>query len=578
MGARALLGVCFAAFALAAGGAASAGHVASGKASVVPPINWGVADDGSKYADDGGAWFDGMLEGANLTENRWTLAWDPANPTAIDELPFLERAAPIAEAAGIHVVLALYSKVASQHDPTAFCAWAATVAETVQQWGIHDYIVWNEPNTRLYWVPQQNAAGNDIAAPAYEQLLAKCYDTIHAADPLARVIGMGLSPRASTTASTEPLVFLRDVGAAYRASGRKKPIMDQLSIHPYPNPSKPTDGPGVGYKDPERFGIPDLARVKQAVWDAFNGTAQPTTLTGLTFRIDEVGWQTDTTGLPQYTNAENVPVVSEQTQADDIGQLATNYFGCDPTVTDVELFLLVDETSRNGKDATGKSVTGGWQSGLLTAGGVGVSEPKIAYTQDAPLFAEGRAACAGPLMTWAPDGSGPASPTSEIGLVDGILGTDAQPAFATLLGGVSMLQSQRRPFQAPGAAKLALYYQPVLAALLRAAGPPATAVTAWGGVVGCGAAHGCTATGALASVWQSAAPRKAGTSSYVVVAGGSQRSAAGSPLAATLAAPAAAPVPPKGSYYLVITLHSKEHPLLEYGVSALVRPAGPALP
>ena len=64
----------------------------------------------------------------------------------------------------------------------------------------------------------------------------------------------------------------------------------------------------------------------------------------------------------------------------------------------------------------------------------------------------------------------------------------------------------------------------------------------------------------------------------VLVAGGSQRSVAGSPLGVTLAPPATPAVPPQGAYYLVLTLRSKEHPLLEYGVSALVRPAGPALP
>ena len=380
--------------------AGSAAHASSRQP--VPPINWGVADDASKYADDGGAWFYGELKGANLTENRWTLAWDPSNPTAIDELPFVQRAAPIAQAAGIHVVLVLYSMKASMHDPTGFCNWAGIVASTVKQWGIDDFTVWNEPNTRLYWYPQKNGAGKDIAAPAYEALLAKCYDTIHAADPNAQVIGMGLSPRASTSDSNEPLIFLRDVGKAYRASGRTQPIMDQLSIHPYPNPSAPTSPPNVGYQDPNRFGIPDLARVKQAVWDAFNGTAQPTTLNGLTFRIDEVGWQTDTSNLPQYVNPENVAVVSEQTQANDIRTMVTKYFACDPTVTDVELFLLVDEKYRNGKDETGKVVGGGWQSGLLTAGGEGVSQPKVAYTQDAPLFAEGRAACAGPMTQWAP--------------------------------------------------------------------------------------------------------------------------------------------------------------------------------
>jgi hypothetical protein len=387
--------------------ATAAAHTGgSGEVAAAPPINYGVADDTSKYATDGGAWFYGMLHGANLTENRWTLAWDPANPTAISELPFIERAAPVAEAAGIHVVLALYSKQASQHDPVAFCAWAALVAKTVQRWGIHDFIVWNEPNTALYWSPQKDASGKDIGAAAYEQLLATCYDTIHAADSQARVIGFGLSPRASGPSSNDPLPFVRDVGIAYKASGRTTPIMDQMAIHPYPNPNRPTDSPDIGYPaggdNNNRFGIPNLDRVKQAVYDAFNGTGQPTTLNGLTFRIDEVGWQTDTTGYPQYYNAENVAVVSEQTQADYIAEAVQKYFACDPTVTDVEWFLLVDEASRNGKDQSGNVIGGGWQSGLLTAGGQGISQPKAAYAKVGPLFAQGRAACTGQQVNWAP--------------------------------------------------------------------------------------------------------------------------------------------------------------------------------
>src|SRR6185312_3303801 len=221
--------------------------------------------------------------------------FDPANPTAINDLPFLQRAAPVAQAAGVRIILVLYSIKGSEHDPGQFCAWAAKVVQTANQWGIHDFVVGNEVNTRLYWSPQKDASGNDVAAPAYEALLAQCYDAIHAADPSANVIGMGLSPRASTPESNEPLVFLRDVGKAYRASGRTAPIMDQLSLHPYPNPSQPTDSPDVGYASLDRFGISNLDRVKQAVYDAFNGTGQPTTVNGLTFVIDAVGWQTDTT-------------------------------------------------------------------------------------------------------------------------------------------------------------------------------------------------------------------------------------------------------------------------------------------
>jgi hypothetical protein len=371
----------------------------------MPPINYGVADDNGKYADDGGAWFDGMLTGANLTEVRWTLAYDPANPAGIDELPFLERAAPQAEKDGVHVVLALYARPARVHNPAAFCGWAGQVATTVAQWGIHDFIVWNEPNTALYWSPQT------VASPAgYEALLSMCYDTIHAADPDARVIGMALSPRSNGPTQTAPIPFILGVGAAYRRSGRLLPIMDQMSVHPYPNPNSPTDGPNIGYSNPDFYGVPNLDRVKQAVWEAFHGTGQPTTMNGLTFRIDELGWQTITPAAlyPQYYNQENVAVVQQQTQANDVAQAVERYFACDPTVTDVEWFLLVDEPTRNGRDQSGKSIGGGWQSGFLTAGGHGVSTPKLSYSEVAPLFAAGRSACTGGMIKWAP-GTQPSS-------------------------------------------------------------------------------------------------------------------------------------------------------------------------
>ncbi len=381
----------------------AAGAAANGTAGAdVPAIAWGAADDASKFADDGGAWFYGQLTGAGLTQNRWTVAFDPSNPTTIKELPFIERAAPVAQAAGVRIILVLYSLKGSQHDPAQFCDWAKQVVQTVNQWGIHDFVVGNEVNTRLYWSPQKDAKGRDVAAPAYFALLARCYDAIHETDPVANVIGMGLSPRASTSESNEPLVFLRDFGKAYRASGRTTPIMDQLSVHPYPSPSSPTDGPGVGYDNPDRFGVPNLDRVKQAVYNAFNGTGQPTTLNGLTFIIDEIGWQTDTTKYAGYVNAENVNVVTEQQQADDIRLMATKYFACDPTVVGVQLFLLVDEKYRNGRDENNTYVGGGWQSGLVTAGGEGVSVQKSSYAKSAPLFAAGRAACTGPMISWSP--------------------------------------------------------------------------------------------------------------------------------------------------------------------------------
>jgi hypothetical protein len=388
--------------ALLAALAGSAGaHVSApgGAADDATGITFGVADDGGKYADDGGKWFDQELKGASLGEERWTLSW--TGGTTINELPFLERAAPQAQADGIKVELSLYGRPASNNDPIGFCTWAGIVAQTVSQWGIHDFIVWNEPNTALYLSPQ------NASSPAlYEALLADCYDSIHAADPLANVIGFGLSPRKGTSTQTAPIPFIAGVAAAYKRSGRTAPIMDMISLHPYPNPNSPTDGPDVGYPDPNNYGIPNLDRVKQAIYDGFNGTAQPTTVNGLKIVLDEVGWQTDTTQYPQYIHNENVRTISEAQQTQYLKLATQKYFACDPTIATVNWFLLVDESTRDGKDASGTPVGGGWQSGLLTAGGAGVSTPKQAYAALAPIWAEGRAACTGPQIVWTPQGAG----------------------------------------------------------------------------------------------------------------------------------------------------------------------------
>ena len=58
---------------------------------------------------------------------------------------------------------------------------------------------------------------------------------------------------------------------------------------------------------------------------------------------------------------------------------------------------------------------GGWQSGLLTAGGQGVAQPKPAYAALASDFGAGRAACKGPLVSWTPLGVSPTGGTVKSG-------------------------------------------------------------------------------------------------------------------------------------------------------------------
>jgi hypothetical protein len=396
--------------ALVMGIATSAGAKtdAAGRVAVAPPITYGVSDDGGKYSDTPATWL-AALQGANLTQDRWTLQWDGSS-NSINELAFLQRAAPVAQAMGVKIILALYGP-GRMHDPTAFCAWAANVAATAKQWGIHDFIVWNEPNTGLYFAsPDANVSSADYqasgqAAKDYEPLLAACYDSIHAADSAANVIGFALSPRKGPPTQSYPLDFVAGVAAAYKASPRSAtlPLMDQMSIHPYPNPDHPIDSPDIGYPNVKNYGIPNLDRVKQWVYDGFHGTKQIDTTNGLTFLIDELGWQTNTTAYPNppYYHDENVSVVEEQTQADFIQETVQKYFACDPTVVSVNYFLLMDEQSRDGKDANDKVIGGGWQSGFMTPDG----KAKISYTQDARYFPLGRNGCSGAQISWTPTSS-----------------------------------------------------------------------------------------------------------------------------------------------------------------------------
>ena len=104
-------------------------------------------------------------------------------------------------------------------------------------------------------------------------------------------------------------------------------------------------------------GPADLNRLKQAVWDAFHGTAQPTfaeaggggvsgqpQLRALRFELAEVAVQVRILQslASEYTYSENVPVADEARQANAYPSLL-RYFACDPAVADVLLFLLIDQ-------------------------------------------------------------------------------------------------------------------------------------------------------------------------------------------------------------------------------------------
>ena len=57
-----------------------------------------------------------------------------------------------------------------------FASYAASIAQEFP--AIRDFIVGNEPNLNLFWMPQFGLGGVDLAARSYELLLARTYDAL----------------------------------------------------------------------------------------------------------------------------------------------------------------------------------------------------------------------------------------------------------------------------------------------------------------------------------------------------------------------------------------------------------------
>ena len=362
---------------------------AAAPASRQLPLRVGVAEDAGKYADDGGRAVARDLTALGMQEQRWTLQFDPARPTVIAESAFLDRAVPVAVQNRIRIVLSLFQLKAAAPEPGAFCEWAVAVARRYTS--IRTFIIGNEVNATRFWSPQHTADDQDAGPRSYLAVLTACYDALKAVSSDIDVIGMGLAPRSVDATSTKPLDFIRAVGRLYRASGRTKPIMDALAVHPYPNPNaNPPPAPdAAAYQDAGFYGIPQLDRVKQAAFDAFDGTGQPGPLNGLSLVIDEVGYQTNTDGNSQYSGKEGSPVVSDELQATYHARIVSLY-ACDPLVSDVLFFHLIDEAQRN-PDAT----SGGWQSGLQRPNG----EAKPSSDAVKKAIAAG---CKGDTVAWTP--------------------------------------------------------------------------------------------------------------------------------------------------------------------------------
>jgi hypothetical protein len=236
----------------------------------------------------------------------------------------------------------------SDQDRSAFAEYAADLAAALP--AVRAVIVGNEPNLNLFWQPQFGANGEDAAAASYEALLAATYDALKAKDPAVDVIGGGLAPRGgddpgAARQTHSPTRFIRDVAAAYRASGRSAPLMDAFSMHVYGESSRIP--PTLAHPRTTSIGIADYRKLVRLLGAAFDGTGQA----GSTLPIVYGEYGVETTIPPDklslYTGREVVPTVDLQTQADDY-RSAISLAQKQPTVQMLLFFHVFDETRLEG--------------------------------------------------------------------------------------------------------------------------------------------------------------------------------------------------------------------------------------
>ncbi len=303
---------------------------------------------------------------AGFDSIRVTEIWAPGEtePTA-DDVTALSNVVAAADLSGMRPLVTVMP-FGSKTTPlgtdmqTQFAQFAAAVVTKVP--GIEDVIVGNEPNLNRYWLPQFNADGTDAAAPAYESLLALTYDALKAASPNVTVYGGAVSPRGGDKPGTgrdthSPTVFIKDMGAAYRASGRTEPIMDVYVQHVYEDNS--SEPPGTQHAKTTTISIADYGKLVSLLGTAFDGTAQPGSTLPILYGEFGVESQIPAAKAKLYTGTEPATTkpVDEATQALYYTQAIQLAF-CQPNVMGLLLFHVTDETA-----------LAGWQSGVYYADG-----------------------------------------------------------------------------------------------------------------------------------------------------------------------------------------------------------------
>jgi hypothetical protein len=328
----------------------------------------GAAEDAGRSVDPVHAY--AKMELARLAgfdTIRMTSIWAPgqSQPSG-HELEVLRTAAFAARLNGIRIIVSVYHRNSRTTPVTPlaraqFSSYVATIAREVPD--LSDFIIGNEPNLSFFWMPQFDKRGRTVSAQAYLKLLAASYDALKAVSPDVNVIGGSVSPRGGDRAfgirpTHSPTRFIAELGTAYRASKRKRPVMDAFAFHPYLIPSRLP--PSFRFKNPKNttIGLSDYDKLIRALTGAFDGTAQPGS--SLPIVYDEFGYQSviPTEKESHYTNLDApaaADAIPERLQAA-YYRAALTIAQCQPNVTGLLIFHVSDEFDARA-----------WQSGVYYA-------------------------------------------------------------------------------------------------------------------------------------------------------------------------------------------------------------------
>ena len=317
---------------------------ATTEAPPLEPFLVGAVDDAVRH--DGPALE--RLREAGFRAAGITSFWQPglSAPTA-EELATLRGVAE--RAADTRIFLGVYHTGSATTPLTSaarqqFADYVRAIVRDVPE--IEDVIVGNEPNLNRFWMPQFGPDGSDVAAPAYFELLAAVHDAVEAERPEARIWGGALAPRGVDRPGTgrdtqSPTRFIRDLGAAYRASGRETPPLDGFAYHPYPASSSiPPDRPT--HPDSRSILLADYEEKLRPLLDEAFGPGLPVLYSelGVETRIPEER-------LGAYTGSEVGAPVDEATQAN-YYRRAIELGACQDGVEGILLFHSQDEPALEG--------------------------------------------------------------------------------------------------------------------------------------------------------------------------------------------------------------------------------------